>query len=176
MLNLDHESFEIVSNHRKYISKLLNMTNDNTDRFSLLYYLLEVSRLEDNRDPSSINSTIPNVLCFVSKTDRSTGRSSREKTNGCFLCCLLVTFFVTSANSSTFVLAMFSSNGDLNPTGPKKILWGILQSGLTLALMLGTSNGLQMLQTASIAVAFPFAFIMIFAMISIVKILRKDSI
>lgn len=90
--------------------------------------------------------------------------------------CLLVTFFVTSANSSTFVLAMFSSNGDLNPTGPKKILWGILQSGLTLALMIGTSNGLQMLQTASIAVAFPFAFIMIFAMISIVKILRKDSI
>ncbi|MEI0842604.1 BCCT family transporter [Brachyspira pilosicoli] len=90
--------------------------------------------------------------------------------------CLLVTFFVTSANSSTFVLAMFSSNGDLNPTGPKKILWGILQSGLTLALMIGTTNGLQMLQTASIAVAFPFAFIMIFAMVSIVKILKKDSI
>ena len=42
--------------------------------------------------------------------------------------------------------------------------------------MIGTSNGLQMLQTASIAVAFPFAFIMIFAMISIVKILKKDSI
>ena len=94
VLNLDHESFEIVSNHRKYTSKLLNMTNDNKDRFLLLYYLLEVSRLEDNRDPSSISSTIPNVLCFVSKTDRSTGRSSREKTNGCFLCCLLVTFFV----------------------------------------------------------------------------------
>ena len=90
--------------------------------------------------------------------------------------CLLVTFFVTSANSSTFVLAMFSSNGDLNPTGPKKILWGVLQSGLTLALMIGTSNGLQMLQTASIAVAFPFAFIMIFAMISIVKVLQKDYI
>lgn len=90
--------------------------------------------------------------------------------------CLLVTFFVTSANSSTFVLAMFSSHGDLNPNGPKKILWGLVQSGLTLALMIGSVNGLQMLQTASIAVAFPFSFIMIFTMISIVKMLNKDSV
>lgn len=90
--------------------------------------------------------------------------------------CLLVTFFVTSANSSTFVLAMFSSHGDLHPKGPKKILWGIVQSGLTLALMIGSVNGLQMLQTASIAVAFPFSIIMIFTMISIVKMLKKDSI
>lgn len=89
---------------------------------------------------------------------------------------LLGTFFITSANSATFVLAMFSSKGDLNPTGPKKILWGILQSGLALALMVGTANGLQMLQTASIVVAFPFAFIMIFAMIAIVKVLKKDKI
>lgn len=89
---------------------------------------------------------------------------------------LLCTFFITSANSATFVLAMFSSKGDLNPTAPKKVLWGILQSGLALALMIGTTNGLQMLQTASIAVAFPFAFIMIFAMMSIVKVLKKDKI
>lgn len=89
---------------------------------------------------------------------------------------LLGTFFITSANSATFVLSMFSSNGDLNPTAPKKILWGIIQSGLALALMVGTVNGLQMLQTASIVVAFPFAFIMIFAMISIVKVLSKDNL
>ena len=89
--------------------------------------------------------------------------------------CLLVTFFVTSANSSTFVLSMFSSNGNLNPSHSKKVLWGILQSGLTLALMISTANGLQMLQTASIAVAFPFSFIMIFAMIAIIKVLGKED-
>ncbi len=85
---------------------------------------------------------------------------------------LLTTFFVTSADSATFVLGMMSSNGKLNPSTGRKITWGIIQSGLAIALML--AGGLEMLQTASIAAAFPFAFVMIFAMISLVKALRKD--
>ena len=87
---------------------------------------------------------------------------------------LLCTFFITSADSSTFVLAMLSSDGELNPSKTKKVVWGLLQSGLALVLMVGTTNGLQMLQTASIATAFPFILIMICAMVSLVKILEKD--
>ena len=45
---------------------------------------------------------------------------------------------------------------------------------MALSLMLGSSNGLQMLQTISIAAAFPFAFVMIFGMVSLVKGLRED--
>ncbi|MBM7614367.1 glycine betaine uptake BCCT transporter [Alkaliphilus hydrothermalis] len=85
---------------------------------------------------------------------------------------LLCTFFVTSADSATFVLGMMSSNGDLNPSNQKKIIWGVIQSLLALALML--AGGLGMLQTASIAAAFPFAFVMIFAMVSLVMVLRSD--
>lgn len=33
---------------------------------------------------------------------------------------LLITFFITSANSATFVLGMFTSQGDLNPSNRKK--------------------------------------------------------
>ena len=51
---------------------------------------------------------------------------------------------------------------------------GVIQSSLALSLMLGSSNGLQMLQTISIAAAFPFAFVMIFGMVSLVKGLRED--
>lgn len=87
---------------------------------------------------------------------------------------LLCTFFITSADASTFVLAMLSSDGALNPSKAKKVIWGILQSGLALVLMVGTDNGLQMLQTASIASAFPFILIMICAMVSLVKVLEKD--
>ncbi|WP_034328694.1 glycine betaine uptake BCCT transporter [Alkaliphilus transvaalensis] len=86
---------------------------------------------------------------------------------------LLCTFFVTSADSATFVLGMMSSNGDLNPSNKRKITWGIIQSLLALALMLG--GGLGTLQTASIAAAFPFAIIMIFVMVSLVKALKEDS-
>ncbi len=87
---------------------------------------------------------------------------------------LLSTFFITSADSATFVLGMLSSNGDLNPSTKRKITWGIIQSALALALMLGSINGLQMLQTASIVAAFPFAFIMIFSMFSLIKVLKTD--
>jgi glycine betaine transporter len=86
---------------------------------------------------------------------------------------LLVTFFVTSADSATFVLGMMTSNGEMNPSTQKKIIWGVVQSSLALALML--AGGLGVLQTASIAAAFPFAFVMLFGMVSLVKALKEDA-
>jgi len=86
---------------------------------------------------------------------------------------LLCTFFVTSADSATFVLGMMSSEGDLNPDTKRKIIWGVIQSLLAFALMLG--GGLSMLQTASIAAAFPFAFVMLFGMVALVKALREEE-
>jgi len=82
-------------------------------------------------------------------------------------------FFITSADSATFVLAMLSSNGDLNPSNSKKFVWGILQGALTIAFLL--AGGLNMIQTASILAAFPFAFIMIMSMISFRKSLREED-
>ncbi len=86
---------------------------------------------------------------------------------------LLCTFFVTSADSATFVLGMMSSKGNLNPNTKTKLTWGVIQSVLALTLML--SGGLGMLQTASIVAAFPFIFVMFFAMISMIKALRKED-
>src|SRR6056297_3249917 len=86
---------------------------------------------------------------------------------------LLITFFITSADSATFVLGMLSDKGNQNPSAKLKVTWGIIQSGLAVALML--SGGLGMLQTGSIVAAFPFAFIMIFAMIAMVKALKADA-
>ena len=48
---------------------------------------------------------------------------------------LLCTFLITSANSGTFVLAMFSSKGDLNPKNGRKVLWGVVQSLLAVGLL-----------------------------------------
>lgn len=86
---------------------------------------------------------------------------------------LLCTFFITSANSATFVLGMFTSNGDLNPSNSKKIVWGVVQALLALALLL--AGGLKTLQIGSVAAAFPFIFVMIFACISLVKALSNDE-
>lgn len=87
---------------------------------------------------------------------------------------LLITFFITSANSATFVLGMFTSQGDLNPTNKKKIMLGLLQSFLAVVLLL--TGGLNALQTSSLVAAFPFIFIMILAAISLVKELKKENV
>lgn len=86
---------------------------------------------------------------------------------------LLGTFFITSANSATFVLGMMSSNGNLNPSNSKKILWGLIQALLALALLL--AGGLKTLQIGSIAAAFPFAIVMIIACFSLYKALSSEK-
>lgn len=85
---------------------------------------------------------------------------------------LLCTFFVTSADSATFVLAMLSSEGNLNPSNTKKVSWGIIQSLMAFSLML--AGGLKVLQIASIAAAFPFAIVMVFACFSLLKAMKAD--
>lgn len=87
---------------------------------------------------------------------------------------LLCTFFITSANSATFVLSMFTEHGDLNPSNKKKFTWGVLQAVIAYALLL--SGGLGALQTASVAAAFPFIFIMFFVCVSIWKALSEEEV
>lgn len=85
---------------------------------------------------------------------------------------LLCTFFVTSANSATFVLGMLTSNGDLNPSNKKQFIWGIVQALLATSLLL--AGGLEALQTASVAAAFPFIFVMLVSIVSLMKALKEE--
>lgn len=87
--------------------------------------------------------------------------------------CLVVTFFVTSANSATYVLGMLTDNGAMFPEKKKLLMWGILQAIMAYALML--SGGLTALQTASIAGAFPFLFVMIGGCAGLVKALAQEK-
>lgn len=47
---------------------------------------------------------------------------------------LVSTFFVTSADSATYVLAMLSENGNLIPSNRKKVIWGILLASIAIVL------------------------------------------
>lgn len=87
---------------------------------------------------------------------------------------LLCTFFITSANSGTFVLAMFTTNGELEPPNNRKVLWGVLMSVLAVGLLM--AGGLTPLQTISLAAAFPFIFIMVFAAIAFLKALKQEKV
>lgn len=86
---------------------------------------------------------------------------------------LVITFFITSADSAIFVLGMLSSDGKLNPSNRVKITWGILQSAIAVVLLL--SGGLEGLQTASIVAALPFAVIMVLMCYSLLKALKEED-
>ncbi len=85
---------------------------------------------------------------------------------------LIATFFITSADSATFVLGTFTTNGNLNPPNPVKVTWGVIQS-LAAAVLLW-SGGLAGLQTASIIAAFPFAIVMIIMIMALFKSFREE--
>ncbi|MFP4475493.1 MAG: BCCT family transporter [Desulfatibacillaceae bacterium] len=80
---------------------------------------------------------------------------------------LLGVFFVTSADSATYVLSMMTSNGDLTPPTAKKIVWGLTVASTSAILLF--SGGLEALQRMAIAAALPFAFIMLLLCRSLMK-------
>lgn len=85
---------------------------------------------------------------------------------------LITTFFVTSADSATFVLAMQTARGDLNPPNVVKVIWGLFLAASAIVLML--SGGLNAMQTAIIVSAFPLTFVLIAMSFSILKDFRKE--
>ncbi|MGQ4668393.1 glycine betaine uptake BCCT transporter [Metabacillus halosaccharovorans] len=86
---------------------------------------------------------------------------------------LICTFFITSADSATFVLGMQTTYGSLTPPNSVKLTWGVAQS--TVALILLYSGGLQALQNSLIAAAFPFSIIIVLMMISLYRSLTKEK-
>lgn len=85
---------------------------------------------------------------------------------------LVSTFFITSADSATFVLGMQSTKGSLLPSNQIKILWGIAQS-LVAAILLSV-GGLTAVQNTIIIAALPFSFVMILMVIALFKALNTE--
>ncbi|QIM49041.1 BCCT family transporter [Pusillimonas sp. DMV24BSW_D] len=85
---------------------------------------------------------------------------------------VIVLFVITSANSATFVLGMFTAKGVLVPSRPLRLIWGVVQVGVAAVLLL--TGGLEALQTISIVAAFPFMVLMVFMAASLLKSLRDE--
>jgi glycine betaine transporter len=84
---------------------------------------------------------------------------------------VLSIFFITSADSATFVAGMYCSYGDENPKTWLRVFLGILQGGLALLLLF--TGGLAAVQTAAFVAALPFLILMIFMFFSITRALNK---
>ncbi|WP_298185566.1 BCCT family transporter [uncultured Pseudomonas sp.] len=85
---------------------------------------------------------------------------------------MLVTYFVTSADSATLVICTLICMGDEHPPARYRIFWGLAIGAVAAVLLL--AGGLKALQTASIVAALPFSFVAILATYGFFKSLRQD--
>ncbi|WP_456272928.1 glycine betaine uptake BCCT transporter [Bacillus sp. AK031] len=86
---------------------------------------------------------------------------------------VIAIFFITSADSATFVLGMLSTNGTLNPSNRVKITWGLIQSAI--AAVVVYFGGTQGLQNMLIIAALPFAVVMILMGFAFFKAIQSEA-
>ena len=87
---------------------------------------------------------------------------------------LVVTFFITSADSAALVIDTITAGGVESAPVWRRIFWAIL-SGVVAAVLL-FAGGLQSLQTATIASALPFAIVMLLICYGMLKALRREAL
>ncbi len=85
---------------------------------------------------------------------------------------LVSVFFITSADSASFVLASMSTEGTLNPPAFVKLIWGAVIASFAGVLLL--AGGLDALQKVAIIAAVPFAIIMIAMCFSLYRALLEE--
>jgi glycine betaine transporter len=85
---------------------------------------------------------------------------------------LIVSFFITSADSATFVLGSLTTKEGRDPARPLTWVWGLLIAASAAVLLV--SGGLDGLQTASIVAALPFAVVLLVALVALIKGLSQE--
>jgi len=86
---------------------------------------------------------------------------------------LIVVFFVTSADSGSFVVGMLSSGGDTDPPVMVRAFWASVIGGITIVLLL--AGGLEALQTMAILVAAPFSVVLVLIAVATAKALLAEN-
>jgi choline/glycine/proline betaine transport protein len=86
---------------------------------------------------------------------------------------LVITFFVTSADSGALVIDMITSGAAPNPPVWQRIFWAVCAGVVAAVLLL--AGGLKALQTAALASALPFAIVMLFICYGLLRALQTET-
>lgn len=94
---------------------------------------------------------------------------------------LLVVFFVTSADSASFVLGMLSSGGSSQPPLSVRLIWAGMEGAIAATLLwVGAStghatDGLTALQVLAVMTALPFSVVMVLSCASMFKAFHEEQ-
>ncbi len=81
-------------------------------------------------------------------------------------------FIVTSVVSAAFVLGMFSSNGDLDPSVKIKLAWGVILGALGYVMIL--SGNIGVIKSIIALGSLPFVFVVLVLVVCLLKTLKKE--
>lgn len=129
------------------------------------------------------------AMNFEMFTNMGIGRATLENTNSTFFnllsglplalvttmgaLAMIILFFVSSADSNTFVLSSLSQKGSFSPHRLVILMWGAF-TGIC-AIVLLTVGGLEALQQAALLSAAPFTLIVALLGASLIRLLREES-
>jgi len=82
-------------------------------------------------------------------------------------------FLVTSADSATFVLGMFTSDGQLDPPRNRRLAWGLSVGVLAVALML--SQNLDAVRSITVLSAVPFTAVIMMQMAALGRTISLEK-
>ncbi len=83
-------------------------------------------------------------------------------------------FIITSVVSAAFVLGMFSTGGDLNPSTRVKLSWGGVLGALGLVMIL--SDSIDAVKSIIALGALPFVFIVLLLIVCLLKALKAERL
>lgn len=86
---------------------------------------------------------------------------------------VIMIFFVTSADSATYVLGMLSAKGSIHPSGIVKISWGVILA--LFAVIMIYTGGTQSIQNLLIIAALPFSMVIIFMICALFKAISEEK-
>jgi glycine betaine transporter len=81
-------------------------------------------------------------------------------------------FIVTSVVSAAFVLGMFSTGGDLNPSAKIKLIWGVILAALGYVMIL--SGNMSAIKSIIALGSLPFVFVVLILVVCLLKTLKKE--
>ncbi len=81
-------------------------------------------------------------------------------------------FIVTSVVSAAFVLGMFSTNGDLNPSVRIKLTWGVILGALGYVMIL--SGNIAAIKSIIALGSLPFVFVVLLLVVCLLKTLKTE--
>ncbi|GGI02760.1 BCCT family transporter [Egicoccus halophilus] len=85
---------------------------------------------------------------------------------------LVVTFFVTSSDSGSFVIDILTSGGDPDPHPVTRVFWAVTEGLVAAGLLL--AGGLGALQAGAVSTGLPFTIVLVLATWSIARGLKQE--